>query len=606
MWARKRRTTTRDTHRARQRGEAITNIDGAWADIARHHYSKDAAWNCDQSLLFLTLDWADHEIEWDDAQHVEELMSKLEQVNGTDIANAIRLGCRTMQSVFNADDNQIPFFGSTVRPEAALSFSACHSESHVPGRHLNALLNAEDAAGVELDEDAVENHRRAAFLSYSGPVTLPLNRQVMGGLPDAFCPHNLREGFHALYALAKYRNDEEACGLAERSIVAIFDLWSPDRGWDVQRLGALGLHYQECQGFVHGEARMLGPLVKYYRATRYGPALELALILKDKAIAEFFTAEGNYDFGRFETRHSHSITCVMSSLAQLADLLDNAALMARVKAFYDNGLWEMRDEIGWSPESVSQQGTDHGEANNTGDILETALILGRWGYVQYYHDAERILRGHLLPSQLRDVSFIRNPPNPDAADGLRDVANRHLGAFGFPAPYGHESVGEGRGNLSFNMDIVGGAVGSLCEAYREVARAGAVGTWVNLLFDHETSAIRVQSPYTHNCLRVELGQSGPLFVRIPPWVNRDEVRVQGNERPPVWSNGYLFFSEVAAGKRIELHFPLSEAQITLSERLHIHPIRVRMRGDAVVAMDDFGADLTFFDPYGAVGSMVTS
>ena len=54
----------------------------------------------------------------------EELMSKLEQVNSMDIADAVRLGCRTMQNVFNADDNHVPFFGSTLRPKAALSFSA--------------------------------------------------------------------------------------------------------------------------------------------------------------------------------------------------------------------------------------------------------------------------------------------------------------------------------------------------------------------------------------------------------------------------------------------------------------------------------------------------
>lgn len=524
-------------------------------------------------------------------------MSKLENVNSTDIADAIGYGCRTMQNVFNADDNHAPFFGSSLRPKAALSFNAHHGESHVPGRHLNALLNAEDAAGVELDEDAVENHRRAAFLSYSGPVTLPLNRETIGGPPINFCPHNLREGFHALYALARYRDDDEACTLAQRSVAAIFDLWNTDRGWDVQRLGALGLRFQKCEGFLHGEARMLGPLVKYYRATRYGPALELALILKDKAIAEFFTAQGRYDFDRFATRHSHSITCVMSSLAQLADLLKDAALMARVKAFYDNGLWEMRDEIGWSPESVSQQGTDHGEANNTGDILETALILGAWGYAQYFHDAERILRCHLLPAQLRDVSFVEEPPNPGGADGLRKVADRHLGAFGFPAPYGHESVGDGREDLSFNMDIVGGAVGSLCEAYRQVARTRAAGTWVNLLFDHESSAIRVHSPYTHDCLRVEPGQSGPLFVRMPPWLDRNEVNVEGSEVRPIWTNGYLFFSEVPAGQAIQLRFSLKETQISLSKRLHIHPIRVKMRGDAVVAMDSFDADLTFFDAY---------
>ncbi len=77
---------------------------------------------------------------------------------------------------------------------------------------------------------------------------------------------------------------------------------------------------------------------------------------------------------------------------QCADLLGDGSLMMRVKAFFDNGLWAMRDEIGWSPERLTQENSDHGEANNTGDILETALILGRWGYPEYYHDAERILR----------------------------------------------------------------------------------------------------------------------------------------------------------------------------------------------------------------------
>ena len=34
-------------------GEPVPNLDARWDAVARHHYSKDAAWNCDQSLLFL-------------------------------------------------------------------------------------------------------------------------------------------------------------------------------------------------------------------------------------------------------------------------------------------------------------------------------------------------------------------------------------------------------------------------------------------------------------------------------------------------------------------------------------------------------------------------
>ena len=237
---------------------------------------------------------------------------------------------------------------------------------------------------------------------------------------------------------------------------------------------------------------------------------------------------------------------------------------------------------------------DRGEANNTGDILETALILGRWGYPEAYHDAERILRGHLLPSQLRDTSFIVDPPNPDHVDGLRDVADRHLGAFGFPAPYGHESLGTG--HVSFNMDIVGGAVGSLCEAYRDAARFDQAGHWVNLLFDHETAAISVESIYTHRALSITVKRPRPLFIRLPPWVPAGGVTVEGMSGTFRVTRGYLFAPQPPLRQAINISFPLPQQELVLAP--HPRDIRVRLRGDAVTEMDNFGADLTFFHPIG--------
>lgn len=519
-------------------------------------------------------------------------MSKLNNVNTTDILAAIRLGCRTMCSVFNADDKDIPFFGSRARPEARLSFSAAHSEAHVPGRHLNALLSAEDATGISIDEGCIAKHGWATFFSYSGPVSLPLNRDKIGGKLVNFLPHNVREGFHALYALARFGRSDQARELAEASIENIFQFWDPAEGWDLHYLGSkLGLKVSEST-FITGLARSIGPLVKFYRATGYGPALELALVLKEKAINEFFGEDGSYSRRTFGT-HTHSTTCVMSSLAQLADLTHDSKLMNRVRAFYDNGLWEIRDALGWVIESSRDDANpDRGEVNNTGDIVETALILGRWGYTEYYEDAERILRGHLLPSQLRDASFIQEPSDPDGEDGKRDVAQRHLGAFGFPAPYGHEPLGVEI--VSFNMDIVGGAVGSLCEAYREIVRSDRAGHWVNLFFDHETAAVSIESPYTHDCLRVRVKRPGALFVRIPSWVKREETIPQGVTGRPCCSSGYLFLAQPPLDCWISFNWTLPQHEITLAHRTRV--IRVRLRGDEIIAMDSFYADLTFFDP----------
>ena len=524
--------------------------------------------------------------------------TKLDDINTTDIREAIRLGCATMSRCFDADDNDCPFFQVDARPLAKMEFSRAHSESHVPGRHLNALLNAEDALGIQIDEDAVDKHAQAAFFSYGGPLPLPLNREVPKGPDLNFLSHNVREGFHALYALAQYRNSARARGIAAASIDVIFKLWDANRGWDEETLREkYGLTLFPEAFFITGIARTIGPLVKYYRATGYGPALELALALKEKTIAEVFDADGSFDTARFGT-HNHSTTCVMSSLAQLADLTNDTTLLQRIKSFYDNGLWSLRDEIGFSPESADPDRTSgQGEMNNSGDILETALILGRWGYAEYYHDAERIIRCHILPSQLRDVSFIEEPANPAGVDGRRDVAKRLRGAWGFPAPYGHEPVGlvgHERYRVAFNLDIVGGTVGSLCEAYRETTRFDAAGHWVNLLFDHETEFMRVRSPYTHPSLEVTLKRPGPLFVRMPPWVNDDQLRVLGCEREPVRTNGYLFFPGPAVNRPISIEFPLVEQEIVLENTAG--PIRTRLQGDSVAAMDAPDADLTFFDP----------
>jgi len=515
---------------------------------------------------------------------------KVANVNTTSIRDAITLGCHTMSSVFNADDNDIPFFIASARPEAGFGFHHFLSECHVPGRHLNALLNAENALGIDIAEGVIEKHEKAARFSYSGPVALPLNRNEIGGDLVNFAAHNVREGFHALSALVAYRESSWAHDMAEASIAAIFDLWTPANGWDKQRLeGALGLTLFDAP-FISGIARAIGPLVKYHRVTNSAPALHLATLLKDEALTKYFTANGDYDFDLLG-EHTHSVTCVLSSLAQLADATRDAALMNRVKAFYDNGLWQIRNELGWSPENMRPGANlDMGEANNSGDILETALILGRWGYTEGYHDAERILRCHLLPSQLRDVSFIQQPDNPNGEDSKRDVAQRHLGAFGFPTPYGHQAFDMEW--VSFNLDIVGGAVASLCEAFREVTRSDSQCHRVNLLFDHETEALKIESPYPDGALRITVKQAAPVMVRIPPWVPVGEIRVEGAAALPRLVNGYLFIAEPPRSA-FTISFPLARQEVILNYKTR--HIRARLVGDQVQQMENFGADLTFFD-----------
>ena len=517
-------------------------------------------------------------------------MPTLSNVNTSDIGSAIELGCKTMSGVFNADDNDIPFFASEVLPNPQLSFSRIHGESHVPGRHLNALLTAEDIVGIAISEETVKKHSAAAFFSFSGSAPLPLNRDNLGGPLVNFNEHNIREGFHALYALVQYRGSDRAAELAEASITFLLELWKPENGWDWERLETdFGLRAARGHTFITGIARAIGPLVKYYRSTRYGPALELAMTLGSKAIDEFFLPDGAYDREKFGT-HTHSTTSVMSSLAQLADITADSALLERIKAFYDNGLWSIRDEIGWVIESSNGNSPpDRGECNNTGDIVETALVLGKYGYPEYFQDAERIIRGHLLPAQLRDNSFIPEPANPSSNNGLHQIAKRHLGAFGFPAPYGHRPLGLER--ISFNMDIVGGAVASLCEVLRQSAVTIERGHVVNMMFDRQSEFLHVKAALNNSGVIATPLKPGPLWVRLPTWVDRTKLRVNGAAKFQV-INDYILIAEAQKGVPAEVTYPVSESELVLRHRTR--DIRARLQGDTVVSMDNFGAELTFF------------
>ena len=62
------------------------------------------------------------------------------------------------------------------------------------------------------------------------------------------------------------------------------------------------------------------------------------------------------------------------------------------------------------------------------------------------------------------------------------------------------------------------------------------------------------------------------------------------------TEGYLFFGNQAPGDPIRISFPLKDQELTL-RACHPRPIRVRLRGDAVTAMDNFDSRLTFFPPF---------
>lgn len=508
-------------------------------------------------------------------------MSRVSGVNSTDVRAAVELACRTMGAVFNRHDHDRPYFRAQLRPRPLLSWHSLFAEAHVPGRHLNALAAAHLVLGLPLDEAVIDKHAAALFFSFSGELPLPLNRaRVTDARPGVFLAHNIREGLHGLHALVQLRGDERAFQTACRAIDFINRYWTPREGWAVAET-PWGL---PSNHLIIGIGRSIGPLVKFYRSTGHVPALDLAQRIAAAVVPAAFPEDGAYHEAALGP-HVHSVTSTLSSLAQLAEATGDGALLARAAAFYDHGLWQVRDGLGWVIESTrADANPDRGETNSSGDLVETALILGLKLNPAYLDDAERIVRAHLLPAQLRAL--------PEGCGG--GTADRLMGAWGFPAPYGHQPVGLAA--VLFNLDIVGGTAASLCEAARRAATfTPEDGHRIHCLLDADTPALRLRSPYRGEGLDITFRRAGRVALRFPAALEPPPpARLRDAGFRP--EGAYWVHAGVESGQRLTL--PLTPREQVLSLRHRQRDLWVRLKGDAVTAMENPGADLTFFEDLG--------
>ncbi|MBQ8187187.1 MAG: hypothetical protein IJ037_10015 [Clostridia bacterium] len=515
--------------------------------------------------------------------------------NTHDLDLAIREGMRPMQTFFDPTRDNLPFFGNEMAPDCRNSHHPTFSAAHIPGRWLCALLHAEEVTGIPADPAAVENLRRWAFATLEKhPIGFPacMDFDKMEFI-DATDLHNLREIMHALFALVKWRRDDHARELALGVIRAFnryfdFDTAKFDEEAYTRETGAKAM-YSCCapsEGLlfpVHF-GRYIGPLVKFWRASGEPEALEQAIRLKDTCFTHILLEDGDYDAVRFGS-HTHSTTAMISSLAQLGDVTNDPAVFRRIDAFFRNGLRKIALPFGWCIEGNGRRDIV-GEINNTSDIMEACLIMGRHGYGGYYAMAEQILRAHFLPSQLLDPCFIPEDEDESHADTYR-MASRSVGSFGFPTPYGHED--HPGAWISFNWDIVGGGVNGLCEAYKACSAFEDGVLTIPLHFAAERGTHITTDPYRNDgVMRITAKQDNLCMkIRIPARASVKSVSV-----PYATEGEWLYPAPVKAGETVQLAFDFAVRDITYDFRGR--RITFRWRGEEVIAANNGERRLCYF------------
>ncbi len=532
---------------------------------------------------------------------IEEGFPKYVAVNDTDLLLAIREGMHPMTEWYDRKHHDLPYFWNYVTgPKYGNSHHPSYSCVHTVGRWLDALVNAEEITAKKVPEEIYEK------LSYWVSAVFENETGMMGNLdPESFrwektCDlHNLREAMYGFAALLKRNPDDAKAKQGAEHLIDMVDRYTDFETGEWK----CGLYEEECGGKVECGAsskqeiyrfsstlgRYIGGLVRLYQVFPLGKALEQAVRLTQTAFRVVLGEDGGFSADRF-AKHFHSTSSMISGIAMLGALIRDHAILERVRRFMENGYYEMALDFRWCLENDAREDDMVGEINNTGDFLEACLCLGDAGYGEYYDRADRMIRCHLLPAQLLDVSFLSDEASDD--DAVHKMASRMKGAFGFPCPYGHEYAPGS--DISFNWDIVGGGVSSLCQAYRRVVSEVNGILSVNMQFSCEDEKIRYRDPYPDGVMELLLKKDMGVRVCLPLSVEW-ELLEEELERQEItffrYGNWLYLYGLYGKGN---CSIPVRFQTERKAYRFRCNSVTVEFCGNRITGMSSKGKRLCFF------------
>ena len=476
--------------------------------------------------------------------------------------------------------------------------------THNVGRALDALLKGREVTGRAVDGRVLGALRGVLFATLDNPTGFPAawcrlaDFYYDGQQPGMTCsPHNLREAMQALLELYRADGDSEARRRLGRLLDTLLAVTDDDGLYRADRIAAepllngalpfadhrvMGEFYQSC---TQNRGRLIMALTQVYRALGDPRALELAQRFVRLVCAEAFAEDGHLT--HFAGNHTHSITGTVHGLADWGLLAGDLDTLDHARRIMEVGLPPTCSSFGWSIEGAWREVIPgRGEINNTGDMVQAALILGRAGWPRFFESAERMIRSHVLPSQWRIGQPYRQPAD-DPKNPPPRVPDGEDGGWGCPAV--NDRYGRSRFGI---LDITQGGIQCLWAAVREGVAEDDLGMAVNLLFSNRVPSLQVDSGLPERGrLRIATRRTerapATLRIRRPTWLDagRLAVRREGVPEPHRLTDHWLIVP-TAGPATVEITIPVPRRSGT--EWVDHRPYHVVWEGDRVVAMDPKG------------------
>ena len=526
---------------------------------------------------------------------------KFVSVNDCDLELAIRKGITPMLTWTDPKKNGLPYFENHITGEnRGNHHHASFSAAHMAGRRLEALTAAQRGTGERISPEVFDNLRFWAYKVFDNPWHVMLNLNLADLETVKVCDlHNFREMMYSFIGLLRINPEDQRALQGAKALIQLVDQYTDfDTGlWkttEFQRDSGVScmcgaMTQNEGLRFAPTLGRYIQALMRMYSENFLPEALDQALRLTNIFFRSLWREDGSYD-GETFGRHLHSTTAMLCGIAMVGDCVRDMKILKHVKEFIETGGRQIGLEFGWCLENDLR--TDLvGEINNSCDLMEACLYLGKNGFEGYYGKAEKMLRSHILPAQLLDVSFLTDETSED--DALDHLAGRMEGAFGFPCPYGHEY--EPGSDISFNWDITAGGVSGLCQAWKHrVTRHGEIIS-INLLFDYDGPELHFSDPYRNNgAAKIVTDRPISIRIRIPELAEREKINACLSKKgiTHIVQGEWLYLFHLK--ENCELKIPLFFQKEIKNYEFRGHSLTVKFEGEKIYGERSEGKRLCFF------------
>ncbi|MDZ7335432.1 MAG: hypothetical protein ONB32_09740 [candidate division KSB1 bacterium] len=459
----------------------------------------------------------------------------------------------------------------------------------VTARQLQAVIMLRRMTGMELPIEKIWLNNLLALIDpASGLIQRPNTHYAHGDNGDSF----LGDQALTLYALATayLDNPDEKLRLIILKLIAGIDRYikTTRKEKDILMFGFLVKSLIVSARYLHSEQ-----------------ALALSAWIVRKIFDEdlLFTPDNQFHRGS----HVHSMLRTLVGVADYAVYAGDPIIFSRANSLYQS-FKKLSTRFGFIPEVVHRQGDLVAcETCALMDYVGLAVTLANHGHNEYWGDVERIVRNHLIESQVTDASWLRSDNSREDTEQFtwRDIDKRMIGGYaGWSSPthllaYEETLTWWGGAELknkirAFQNCCAGSGTHALFIAWKNIARFEDDTLSIHLHLDKllPQAEIRCYQPF-QGFLTIHLKQSCYLQVRIPDFVSPQQLTIESDHQaiePMVWRN-FVRLGYREAGEMIKISYPLpirTETEMIGNPGFRQYPYQVTWKGDTVLRIEPLG------------------